>query len=180
MSWFMEKQSLKIFLCEAWSFLFFLFSPHFYPFTKACNTTAIPKLKPEDYYNMGWHKMCEMKSHLKQKCRFTCSRKKKNHLSPPQEILWRENWDLLCLAGLLHKYADCGCGCRSWLFSVWMPDKGQLHMEVPDQAWINIKCNFDQSCTQGDRAGFARHCLMKEGKLKGLRTTATVDLKAKA
>lgn len=77
MSWFMEKQSLKIFLCEAWSFLFFLFSPHFYPFTKACNTTAIPKLKPEDYYNMGWHKMCEMKSHLKQKCRFTCSRKKK-------------------------------------------------------------------------------------------------------
>ncbi|KAM7023139.1 anoctamin-6 isoform 2-T2 [Passerculus sandwichensis] len=45
------------------------------------------------------------------------------------EILWRENWHLLCLAGLLHKYADCGCSCRSWLFSLWIPDKGQLHME---------------------------------------------------
>ncbi|XP_058682771.1 anoctamin-6-like isoform X2 [Poecile atricapillus] len=45
------------------------------------------------------------------------------------EILWRENWHLLCLAGLLHKYADCGCSCRSWMFSVWIPDKGQLHVE---------------------------------------------------
>uniref|UniRef100_A0A8C3U8P8 Anoctamin n=1 Tax=Catharus ustulatus TaxID=91951 RepID=A0A8C3U8P8_CATUS len=45
------------------------------------------------------------------------------------EILWRENWHLLCLAGLLHKYADCGCCCRSWLFPVRMPDKGQLHVE---------------------------------------------------
>lgn len=91
---------------------------------------------------------------------------KRSHLFPPQEILWRENWHLLCLAGLLHKHADCGCGCRSWLFSVWMPDKGQLHMEVSDQAWFNITCNFDQSCTQGDSAGFARHCLMKEAKLR--------------
>lgn len=134
-----------------------------------------------------------VKSHLKQKCKFDCiSEKKKKtttnqtnnnrkkHLSPPQEILWRENWHLLCLAGLLHKYVDCGCCCRSWLFPVRMPDKGQLHVEVPDQPWFNITCNFGFVWTQGDGIGFARHCLMTEAKSKGLRTTAMVDLKGKA
>lgn len=181
------KNYLKFFFVRHDLFTFSFF-PHLYPFTKACNTTAIPKLKPEDYCNMGWHKMYEMKSHVKQKCKFTCiseknkqtKQKKTPTSSPPQEILWRENWHLLCLAGLLHQYADRGCSCRSWLFSVWMPDKGQLHMEVPDQAWFNITCDFEQSCTEGDGTGFARHCLMKEAKLKALRTTAVVDLKAKA
>lgn len=65
------KNHLKFFFARHDLFTFSFF-PHLYPFTKACNTTAIPKLKPEDYCNMGWHKMYEMKSHVKQKCKFTC------------------------------------------------------------------------------------------------------------
>lgn len=130
---------------------------------------------------MKWRAMWNRNANLLAFQKKTNKQNKKTPTSsPPQEILWRENWHLLCLAGLLHQYADRGCSCRSWLFSVWMPDKGQLHMEVPDQAWFNITCDFEQSCTEGDGTGFARHCLMKEAKLKALRTTAVVDLKAKA
>lgn len=59
MIWFMKRQPLN-FSLRAVIFSLFPFPPcpHFYPFTKACNTTAIPNLNPEDYDNMGWHKMC--------------------------------------------------------------------------------------------------------------------------
>lgn len=109
-SQFLKRQPVKIFLCKyAFSLLFLPPPPSSYKSIKvvieipSCNT-AIPKFKPEEYDNVSWYKMYEMKSRLKQKCESTCiSEKKENpNISPPQEILWRENWNLLCLAGLLY------------------------------------------------------------------------------
>lgn len=79
---FMKRQSLKFFLWKVWSFSlfpFFFFSPFLSSYKSikvvieipSCNTSAITKFKPEEYDHMNWHKMSEMKSHLKQKCEFT-------------------------------------------------------------------------------------------------------------
>lgn len=46
----------------------------------SCNTSAITKFKLEEYDHMNWHKMSEMKSHLKQKCEFTSISEKNLYL----------------------------------------------------------------------------------------------------
>lgn len=146
MRWFMKRQPLQIFLCKACSFLFFLFSPLSILLQKHAillQSQSWNQRTVTIWVGIKCLKWRAIWNRIANLLAFQEKKKQNQNLSPPQEILWRENWHLLCLAGLLHQYADCGCSCRSWLFSVWMPDKRQLHMEVPDQAWFNIMCDFD-------------------------------------
>lgn len=61
---------------------------------------------------LGWHLHCQ------RMCLY------------PQEILRWKNWNLFCLAGLLHSDAGSGSLCRAGMFPVWIFHKGQLHLEV--------------------------------------------------
>lgn len=50
-------------------------------------------------------------------------------ICPFQEILWREDWDLLCLAWVLHSDAPPGRRGGGGLLPLWIP-QSELYMEV--------------------------------------------------
>lgn len=48
----------------------------------------------------------------------------------PQEVLWGEDWHLLCLVGFLHNNARSGSCCGTGLFHLWIQDSRNQHVEV--------------------------------------------------
>ena len=58
-----------------------------------------------------------------------------------EEVFWREDWDLLCMAGFLHRYAYTSLTCRSSSVYIW-----HIYHVVK---WTKVKWTFFRKSVYG-------------------------------
>lgn len=68
-------------------------------------------------------------------------------VAAPQEVLWGEDWDLLCLVGFLHNHAHSGSCCWTGMFHLWLQDSRNQHVEVsaPKRELLNDDTYYKSS-----------------------------------